>query len=65
MKKTLHRLMLGLAVASLATPLVTFAQTDNELIDTKFPDLSRYLNASQVLQAAVFDEIVAIPQTRL
>jgi hypothetical protein len=59
MKKTLHRLMLGLAVASLATPLVTFAQTDSVLIDTRFPDLSRYLNASQVLQAAVFDEIVA------
>ena len=59
MKKTLHRLMLGLAVVSLSTPLVTFAQTDNELIDTRFPDLSRYLNASQVLQAAVFDEIVA------
>ena len=59
MKKTLHSLLMGLAVASIATPLVTFAQTGNELIDTRFPDLSRYLNASAVLQAAVFDEIVA------
>jgi len=59
MKKTLHGLMIGLAAVSLASPLVSFAQTGNELIDTRFPDLSRYLNSSQVLQAAVFDEIVA------
>tara|TARA_R110002167_G_scaffold6277_9_gene29120 strand:+ start:8395 stop:9525 length:1131 start_codon:yes stop_codon:yes gene_type:complete len=59
MRKTLHSLVIGLAVVSLATPLVAFAQTGNELIDTRFPDLSRYLNTSQVLQAAVFDEIVA------
>ena len=59
MRKTLHSLVIGLAVVSLATPLVAFAQTGNELIDTRFPDLSRYLNTSEVLQAAVFDEIVA------
>ena len=29
------------------------------MIDTRFPELSRYLNVSEVLQAAVFDEIVA------
>lgn len=51
--------MMGLAVVGLASPLVAYAQTGNELIDTRFPDLSRYLNSSQVLQAAVFDEIVA------
>lgn len=59
MKKVLQGLMIGLAVVSLAAPLVSYAQSGNELLDAKFPDLSRYLNASQVLQAAVFDEIVA------
>ena len=59
MKKTLHALMMGLTAVSLAAPLVVYAQTGNQLIDAKFPDLSRYLNTSQVLQAAVFDEIVA------
>lgn len=59
MRKILHSLVIGLAVVSLTTPLVAFAQTGNELIDTRFPELSRYLNTSQVLQAAVFDEIVA------
>jgi len=59
MNKILRSAMIGLSVASLALPLASFAQTGNELIDTRFPDLSLYLNSSQVLEAAVFDEIIA------
>lgn len=59
MKRTLHGLMFSIAVVSLASPVASIAQTGNQLIDTRFPDLSRYLNTAQVLQAAVFDEIVA------
>jgi len=59
MNKTLHGMLLGLTLSSFATPITLYAQTGNELIDTRFPELSRYLNASEVLQAAVFDEIVA------
>lgn len=59
MKKILKGMLLSLSVAGLATPVALLAQTGNELIDSRFPDLSRYLNVSEVLQAAVFDEIIA------
>ena len=59
MKKVMKQLAIGLCVAGLATPVALHAQTGNELIDTRFPELSRYLNISEVLQAAVYDEIVA------
>ncbi|MCB1664914.1 MAG: hypothetical protein KDI28_04005 [Pseudomonadales bacterium] len=50
---------ISLCVAAFAAPVALNAQTGNELIDTRFPELSRYLNISEVLQAAVYDEIVA------
>jgi hypothetical protein len=59
MKKVLRALKIGISVASFATPFAVYAQTGSELIDRNFPELSQYLNASEVLQAAVFDEIVA------
>lgn len=59
MKKVLHAILIGLSLTSITAPTTLYAQTGNELIDTGFPELSRYLNASEVLQAAVFDEIVA------
>lgn len=59
MKKVLHGMLIGLSLTSFAAPATLHAQTGNELIDTEFPELSRYLNASEVLQAAVFDEIVS------
>ncbi len=59
MKNAFKSLVMGLSIAGFAAPLAGHAQTGNTLIDSKFPELSRYLNVSEVLQAAVFDEIVA------
>lgn len=56
---TIRKLAISLCVAAFAAPVALNAQTGNELIDTRFPELSRYLNISEVLQAAVYDEIVA------
>lgn len=56
---TIRILAIGLYAAAFAAPIALHAQTGNELIDTRFPELSRYLNISEVLQAAVYDEIVA------
>lgn len=59
MKKIIHGFFFGLSITSLAASSAVYSQTGSASIDTRYPVLSRYLNASEVLQAAVFDEIVA------
>jgi len=57
MHKLLQGLMFGFTMAGVAAPAA--AQDPSAgVMEARFPSLAQYLNASEVLQAAVFDEIV-------
>jgi hypothetical protein len=57
MRKNIHGLLLGFAIAGIFSMISLQAQTPSYL-EVRFFQLAQYLNASEVLQAAVFDEIV-------
>jgi len=57
MHKVLKGLLIGFSFASIAAPAALHAQPVG-VMEARFPSLAQYLNASEVLQAAVFDEIV-------
>lgn len=56
-RKTLHNMLMGFALAGLSVPLAAQAQNDDSLLHERFPELANYLNASEVLQASVFEEV--------
>ncbi|MEY3668380.1 MAG: hypothetical protein RL572_1920 [Pseudomonadota bacterium] len=57
MHNYIHGLLLGFSIAGALAPVSLQAQTPG-FTEARFPQLAQYLNASEVLQAAVFDEIV-------
>ena len=57
MHKVLQGLLIGFSFAGAVVPSALQAQSAG-IMEARFPALAQYLNASEVLQAAVFDEIV-------
>jgi hypothetical protein len=57
MHKVLQGLLIGFSFAGAVAPSALHAQSAGTM-EARFPSLAQYLNASEVLQAAVFDEVV-------
>lgn len=57
LKKALQNVLIGMTFAGLAAPAALHAQSGETMLQSRFPELANYLNASEVLQATVFEEI--------
>lgn len=58
MLNSCKKILIGITFAGLAVPALGQVQTGGVLLESRFPELARYLNSAEALQAAVYDEIV-------
>ncbi len=57
-RKDMKRTMLRAAIASLVVPITLNAQTNEGLLEFRFPELASYLNAFEIVQAAILEEVI-------
>jgi hypothetical protein len=62
-RKALQKILPVVVCAGLVMPASLQAQSSDSLLRSRFPELANYLNVSEVLQAAVFDEVALTNQS--